>query len=66
MANFLSNLFSRKEEVSLPIFHADKPDINRDRSAELFEKGLCLPSGSNLSDEDLQRVVNAVLGCFQD
>lgn len=27
---------------------------------ELFERGLCLPSGSNLSDEELERVVDAV------
>jgi pyridoxal phosphate-dependent aminotransferase EpsN len=27
---------------------------------ELFERGLCLPSGSNLSDGDLQRVIEAV------
>ncbi len=26
-------------------------------SEELFEKGLCLPSGSNLNEEDLERVV---------
>jgi len=29
-------------------------------SEELFEKGLCLPSGSNLSEEDLRRVVNVI------
>lgn len=27
---------------------------------ELFNSGLCLPSGSNLTDEDLQRVVTAI------
>lgn len=27
---------------------------------ELFEKGLCLPSGSNLTQEDLQRVVDVI------
>jgi glutamate-1-semialdehyde 2,1-aminomutase len=48
MANFLSNLFSKKEETSIPIFHADKPDINRDRSAELFEKAKhYFPGGVN-------------------
>ena len=26
-------------------------------SEELFEKGICLPSGSNLSAEDLERVI---------
>jgi pyridoxal phosphate-dependent aminotransferase EpsN len=27
---------------------------------ELFERGLCLPSGSNLTDHDLDRVTAAV------
>jgi pyridoxal phosphate-dependent aminotransferase EpsN len=30
-------------------------------SAELFSRGLCLPSGSSLSDADQDRVVEAVL-----
>lgn len=30
----------------------------------LFEKGFCLPSGSNLSDEDRQRVVKLFKHCF--
>lgn len=30
----------------------------------LFDHGLCLPSGSNLTDSDLQRVVDAVRRCF--
>jgi dTDP-4-amino-4,6-dideoxygalactose transaminase len=30
---------------------------------DLFERGLCLPSGSNLSETDLQRVVEVVRGC---
>jgi len=48
MANFLSKLFSKKEEVSIPIFHADKPDINRDRSAELYEQAKkYFPGGVN-------------------
>ena len=29
-------------------------------SAGLFERGLCLPSGSNLTDEDRERVINVV------
>ena len=31
---------------------------------ELFNNGLCLPSGSNLSQEDLNRVVNCINSCF--
>lgn len=30
---------------------------------ELFEHGLCLPSGSNLTEADLARVVDVVRGC---
>lgn len=30
-------------------------------STDLFERGICLPSGSNLTDEDRARVVDAVL-----
>ncbi|MDO5971110.1 aminotransferase class I/II-fold pyridoxal phosphate-dependent enzyme [Flavivirga aquimarina] len=30
-------------------------------SEDLFDKGLCLPSGSNLSQEDLDRVLNNIL-----
>lgn len=33
-------------------------------SERLFENGLCLPSGSNLSESDLQRVVDAVRKVF--
>jgi len=33
-------------------------------SEDLFACGLCLPSGSNLSDEDLIRVVNGIKACF--
>ncbi len=29
-------------------------------SESLFENGLCLPSGSNLKDEDLYRVIDSV------
>lgn len=31
---------------------------------ELFEFGLCIPSGSNLEDEDRDRVVAAIRSCF--
>jgi dTDP-4-amino-4,6-dideoxygalactose transaminase len=30
-------------------------------SEDLFEKGLCLPSGSNLSQEDLNRILNIII-----
>ncbi len=35
-------------------------------SEDLFERGLCLPSGSIISDNDLQRVVNAINKIFDE
>jgi dTDP-4-amino-4,6-dideoxygalactose transaminase len=32
-------------------------------SETLFEKGLCLPSGTSMSDGDLERVVDVLIGC---
>jgi dTDP-4-amino-4,6-dideoxygalactose transaminase len=31
-------------------------------AAQIFERGLCLPSGSSLTDEDLERVIGVVEG----
>ena len=42
-----------------PVF-ADAPFYGDGTSEKLFEDGLCLPSGSNLTDEDLNRVVDAI------
>lgn len=42
-----------------PIF-ADSPFYGDGTSEKLFEDGLCLPSGSNLSIADLERVVGAI------
>ncbi|MEG4027848.1 MULTISPECIES: aminotransferase class I/II-fold pyridoxal phosphate-dependent enzyme [unclassified Microcoleus] len=42
-----------------PIF-ADCECMGGAVSEELFEYGLCLPSGSNLTDEDLERVTSAI------
>jgi pyridoxal phosphate-dependent aminotransferase EpsN len=43
-----------------PIF-ATHVCFGGDVSARLFEHGLCLPSGSSLSDEDQDRVVGTLL-----
>ncbi len=45
-----------------PIFK-DNPSYLNGISDDLFEKGLCLPSGSNLTDEELERILN-VFKCF--
>ncbi|NRD23517.1 DegT/DnrJ/EryC1/StrS family aminotransferase [Winogradskyella litoriviva] len=47
-----------------PIFK-DSPSYLNGVSDELFEKGLCLPSGSNLTDIELNRVVSAVNTYFE-
>lgn len=46
-----------------PIFK-DCECFNNGVAAELFEKGLCLPSGSNLTEEDLQRVTDEVKSVY--
>jgi dTDP-4-amino-4,6-dideoxygalactose transaminase len=46
-----------------PIFK-DCPSYLNGVSDELFKKGLCLPSGSNLTDEDLDRIVTTIKHYF--
>ena len=43
-----------------PVF-ADSPIYGGDVSARLFERGLCLPSGSAMTDDDQDRVVRTLL-----
>lgn len=42
-----------------PVF-ADYECIRGEVAEDLFARGLCLPSGSNLTDQDLERVINAI------
>lgn len=42
-----------------PVF-AKYPSYTNGVSEKLFNYGLCLPSGSNLTDDDLQRVINHI------
>ena len=42
-----------------PVFQ-EFPSYTDGTSEDLFKRGLCLPSGSNLSKEDLERVVNGI------
>ena len=46
-----------------PVF-ADSPFYGDGTSETLFDKGLCIPSGSNLTQEDLKRVVEGIRACF--
>ncbi|MGG5820299.1 DegT/DnrJ/EryC1/StrS family aminotransferase [Falsiroseomonas sp. HW251] len=41
----------------------DAPRAGGARAAELFERGLCLPSGSSMTPSDQARVIEVVRGC---
>ena len=45
-----------------PIFQ-NYDRVGGEVAEDLFDRGLCLPSGSNLSDEDLHRVIDAIVKC---
>lgn len=47
-----------------PVF-SSAPYFGGTVAEQLFKTGLCLPSGSNLTDEDLNRIVMAVRATFQ-
>ncbi|SDS25929.1 DegT/DnrJ/EryC1/StrS family aminotransferase [Christiangramia echinicola] len=47
-----------------PIFK-DCPFYGTGIAEKMFEKGLCLPSGSNLTDEDRDRIKRAILDCLK-
>lgn len=47
-----------------PVFE-NCPSYTNGVSEDLFDKGLCLPSGSNLTDEDLQRVIENIKANFK-
>lgn len=46
-----------------PVF-ADAPYYGTNVSEELFENGLCLPSGSNLTDEDRRKIAKVITDLF--
>ncbi|OKL39890.1 DegT/DnrJ/EryC1/StrS family aminotransferase [Pontibacter flavimaris] len=48
-----------------PVF-ADAPFYGDGTSERLFEQGLCLPSGSNLTAADLERVVSQLKQLYQE
>jgi dTDP-4-amino-4,6-dideoxygalactose transaminase len=47
-----------------PVF-SQYPKYVNGVSESLFEKGLCLPSGSNLTGEDKERIMEALMRCFR-
>ena len=46
-----------------PIF-ASSPKYLNGTCEDLFNRGLCLPSGSNMSEEDRKRVLNTLIKCL--
>jgi dTDP-4-amino-4,6-dideoxygalactose transaminase len=46
-----------------PVF-AGAPFYGDGTSERLFDKGLCLPSGSNMTEEERERVITAIRACF--
>jgi pyridoxal phosphate-dependent aminotransferase EpsN len=48
-----------------PVF-ADCECVGGAVSEDLFARGLCLPSGSNLTNEDLEQVINAITAVHYD
>lgn len=46
-----------------PVF-VNAPYYGDGTSERLFEEGLCLPSGSNLTEEELNRVAEHLIDCF--
>ncbi|MDO6390247.1 aminotransferase class I/II-fold pyridoxal phosphate-dependent enzyme [Pontibacter sp. BT731] len=46
-----------------PVFEG-APYYGDGTSERLFDQGLCLPSGSNMTDEQRRRVVNCIKACF--
>ena len=49
-----------------PVFQQHPYYTNGDVSAALFDEGLCLPSGSNMSSADQERVINIIKQKFYE
>jgi dTDP-4-amino-4,6-dideoxygalactose transaminase len=47
-----------------PVF-AGAPFYGCGVAEEFFENGLCLPSGSNLTDDDRNRIASSIKNCFK-
>ncbi len=47
-----------------PIYAAS-PYYGTDVAEDLFNRGLCLPSGSSLTDEDIKRVIDCINSAFE-
>jgi dTDP-4-amino-4,6-dideoxygalactose transaminase len=47
-----------------PVFKSCKSYVNG-ISEDLFNRGICLPSGTNMTDKDLERVVNKIKELYE-
>ena len=48
-----------------PVFNSYN-SFNNGVSEDFFNRGLCLPSGSNMDEKDLQRVINVIKGLYEN
>ena len=48
-----------------PVFNK-YPYYGTNISEQLFKNGLCLPSGSKLENEELERIKNTLISLFND
>ena len=46
-----------------PIFK-NSPSYLNGISDDLFDRGLCLPSGSNITTKDLDKIISIIKSCF--
>ncbi len=51
--------------MHLQPIYKDAPYLGNGVSDKLFEKGLCLPSGSSLSKKDLEKIVELIYKCIE-
>ena len=61
--NIESRLLWRPMHIQ-PIYK-DCPFYGTGVSEDLFNRGLCLPSGSSLTDEDINTVINCIKSAFE-
>ena len=50
----------------VPLFNSKAAELSGDMAGRLFSRGLCLPSGSGMTGEEQQRVIDIVVRAFQD
>jgi len=51
--------------MHLQMLYKGAPAYLNGVSIKLYERGLCLPSGSNLKEKDLNRIIKLILSYFE-